>query len=102
MIIVDYLGYSELRIGFKWDQYRFTLVRNNLHSTDNHSSADISISWSLNDKLRGFVQFSNGYGETLMDYDNRVRRVGFGFILADWLRPPPNVCNSADSARALP
>lgn len=83
--ITDYLGRGEIRVGYKWDQYRFTgIIRNNLGGSDNHSSADISLSWPLNEKLSGFVQIYNGYGESLMDYDNRVRRIGFGFILADW------------------
>ncbi|MEX1033622.1 MAG: phospholipase A [Cellvibrionaceae bacterium] len=83
--IADYLGYGEVRVGYKWDQFRFTgVVRNNLRSTDNHTSTDLSFSWPLNEKLSGFVQFYNGYGETLVDYDNRVKRIGFGIILSDW------------------
>ncbi|MCW8195435.1 phospholipase A [Proteobacteria bacterium 005FR1] len=79
--ITDYLGHGELRLGYKWDQYRFTSI---LRNADGRMSADLSFSWPLNEKLSGFVQFYNGYGETLVDYDNRMRRIGFGFILADW------------------
>jgi phospholipase A1 len=68
-------------VGYKWDQYRFTSI---LRNADGRTSADLSFSWPLNDKLSGFVQFYDGYGETLVDYDNRMRRIGFGFILADW------------------
>lgn len=83
--IEDYLGKGELLLGYKWDQFRFTaLVRNNFKRRDNHSSVDIGFSWPLNQKLSGFVQFYNGYGETLVDYDRRIRRIGFGVILADW------------------
>lgn len=83
--IGDYLGHGELRLGYKWQQYRATtIIRNNLRSADNRTSTDISFSWPLNDKLSGFVQLYNGYGESLADYDNRIRRIGFGVILADW------------------
>jgi phospholipase A1 len=79
--IADYLGHGELRLGYKWDQYRFTSI---LRNGDGQTSADLSVSWPINEKLSGFVQFYNGYGETLVDYNNRMRRIGFGFILADW------------------
>ncbi|MGQ9424948.1 phospholipase A [Gilvimarinus sp. F26214L] len=83
--IDDYLGFGELRLGYKWGHYRFTaMVRNNFQRSENHTTADLSISWPLNEKLSGFVQYYNGYGETLVDYDNRVRRIGFGLILSDW------------------
>src|SRR5690606_24929342 len=79
--ITDYLGYGELRLGYKWEQYRFTSLWRN---GDGRTSADISFSWPLNEKLNGYVQLYNGYGETLIDYDRRIRRIGFGILLADW------------------
>jgi phospholipase A1 len=45
------------------------------------------LSWSfpLNDKVKGYVKYFNGYGETLLDYNHRSNRVSVGFVVADWL-----------------
>ena len=83
--IEDYVGHGELRVGYQWDELRFTGVfRNNLERHDNHTSADISFSKPLNKKLRGFIQYVNAYGETLIDYNHRTQRIGFGIVLSDW------------------
>lgn len=83
--IEDYLGHGELRIGYQLDELRFTGVfHNNLQTHDNRTSVDLSFSKPLNKKLRGFVQYVNGYGETLIDYNYRTRRIGFGIVLSDW------------------
>lgn len=83
--IEDYLGHGELAVGYKWDDFRFTAaLRNNLQRSDNRTSMEFGLSWPFNQKLSAYAQFYNGYGETLLDYDQRVRRIGIGIILADW------------------
>lgn len=80
--LVSYLGYGELRFDYQWGRYRFSSVLlNNLRRSDNHTSVELGISWPFTNALRGYVQYFNGYGETLIDYDQRVRRLGFGVAL---------------------
>lgn len=83
--IDEYLGYGKIRLGYKWKDYRFTsTLMNNLRSEHNRTSVELGISMPISRKLRGFVQYYNGYGETLIDYNYRTKRIGVGVLLSDW------------------
>ncbi|WP_460241701.1 phospholipase A [Aurantivibrio infirmus] len=83
--IERYLGYGHIQVGYRWDKYRFTgIFFNNLRRDENHTSVDISFSMPISSKLRGFIQYYDGYGETLIDYNHRNRRIGIGVVLSDW------------------
>lgn len=83
--IEDYMGHFELLSAYKYNEHTFSLMlRNNLES-DNYGAMDLSWSFPLNDKVKGYVKYFNGYGETLLDYNHRSNRVSVGFVVADWL-----------------
>jgi hypothetical protein len=50
-----------------------------------HGSMELDWSFPMVKWIRGFVQYFNGYGEVLLNYNERVQRIGVGFLLADWL-----------------
>jgi len=86
--ITDYLGHYEIRAGYKWNDQVFSVMsRNNLESGFKRGAFEFSWSFPLWNYpyLKGYIQYFNGYGESLIDYDNHVNRIGIGFALTDWL-----------------
>ncbi|MDD2463768.1 MAG: phospholipase A [Desulfobulbus sp.] len=86
--IIDYMGHYELGASYKWEDHTFTLTsRNVLESNYHRGSVQFSWSFPLGDWpfLRGYLQYYNGYGESLIDYNRYVNRVGVGLSLTDWL-----------------
>jgi len=87
-----YLGYGELWGTYYWHRHRFgVMLRNNLRGSHNLGavqldwSIPLSMIWSeVGDKFSFYVQYFNGYGESLLDYNQSVNRISAGFMLADW------------------
>jgi len=83
--IDDYMGYFELQGTWEQNDYEFSLlIRNNLRS-ENYGAAQFDASFPLWGRLRGVVQYFNGYGDSMIDYNHRVERLGVGILLTDLL-----------------
>ena len=84
--IEDYLGNFELLTAYKPGDHEFSLMfRNNLESEDNRGAAQLDWSFPLGNRVNGYVQWFNGYGESMIDYNHHVNSIGVGIILTDWL-----------------
>ncbi len=83
--IEDYLGYGELWTYYFWKGNRFGLMlRNNFNLSTNRGAVQLEWAFPLFERVSGYVQYFNGYGESLLDYDYHVNRIGIGFIIKDW------------------
>jgi phospholipase A1 len=83
--IDDYLGKFELLGAYKYGKHSFsTMIRNNM-SGDNKGALQLNWSFPMGRRIKGYVYYFNGYGETLLDYNHASHRLGFGFLLTDWL-----------------
>lgn len=86
--ISAYMGYGELWGTYYWKRHKFSaMIRNNLR-IDNRGAAQIDWSFPIpfidNDRISGYIQYFNGYGESLIDYNSNSNRVGMGIMLKDW------------------
>lgn len=83
--ITEFLGNFELRLTTKIHKNTFSLMlRNNLNSP-NKGAVDFTFSTPLKENIRLYFQYFNGYGESLIDYNYSIERVGLGIVIADWL-----------------
>jgi phospholipase A1 len=89
--ITDYMGYGELWLTYLYEDIRLAvMLRNNFEHND-HGAVQVDISlpfekiWKpLGSKFALYVQYFNGYGECLLDYNDRANRIGAGFMIVDW------------------
>ena len=83
--ITRYLGHGEFRIGDASGRAHWTLMlRYSPSGNKGAAQLDWSVPTGFNPQVRWYVQLFDGYGESLIDYDRRVRRIGFGVMLNDW------------------
>ncbi len=80
--IEAYLGYGEIRVSYPFGKHFLTMmIRNNLRKNNRGA---IELNWSFPVKYLknsfGYIQFFNGYGESLIDYNRNVNKIGIGFL----------------------
>jgi phospholipase A1 len=83
--IEKYMGYGELFGAYRLKGHVFSFMfRNNLRQ-NNRGAVELGWSYPIVNNLRLYAQYFNGYGESLVDYDHSVNRIGVGVMLNDWL-----------------
>ena len=84
--IEDYMGNFEFTTAYRKNDHEISvMLRNNLESDDNRGAIQLDWSFPLKQRFRGYVQFFNGYGESLIDYNAHIERIGVGILLSDLL-----------------
>ncbi|TKB10712.1 phospholipase A [Desulforhopalus sp. IMCC35007] len=86
--ITDFLGHGEMHLAYKKGDHVFSLMsRNNLES--GFSKGAVELGWSFPlfryDYIKGYIQYFSGYGESLIDYNSYVNKIGIGVMLTDIL-----------------
>ncbi|MDG1750626.1 MAG: phospholipase A, partial [Thalassotalea sp.] len=74
--ITDYMGHFELSAVYKLNgKYEISAqVRENF--SEHNGSIELGLTFPLWGKLRGYAQYFNGYGESLVDYNHSQQRIG--------------------------
>lgn len=80
--ILNYMGYAQLSLGWKNSTYELsTVIRGN--TTTRKGALDATVTFPLSGKFRGMVQYFNGYGDSLIDYNRFQQRLGLGVALTN-------------------
>jgi phospholipase A1 len=87
--IDDYMGHGEFRAAYAHNGHVLSgMLRNQLESGFDRGAVELSWSFPVfgYPYLKGYVQYFYGYGESLIDYNNKVNRIGVGISITDWLQ----------------
>ncbi|WP_294947249.1 phospholipase A [Sulfurivirga sp.] len=81
--ITHYLGYGDLHVAWPIGRHLLSAtVRNNLDWNDNRGA--VQLDWSFPIKAFhstfGYVQLFSGYGESLIDYNREITKIGVGLM----------------------
>lgn len=78
--IQDFYGRFEFGYGRKIGAFKMlALWRNNLDFNDNRGSIQLDVTYPMSDRYELLIQYFNGYGDSLIDYNRSQERIGLGF-----------------------
>ncbi|MBY5945906.1 phospholipase A [Photobacterium rosenbergii] len=84
--IDKYLGYGNYRLSYKSDGHLMSiLLRNNFRTSDNKGGVELSWAFPVYETVKLYLQYYNGYGESLIDYDHYTNRISLGLLIYDWI-----------------
>lgn len=80
--ITDYVGRAEFGYGFNIGKVNIlSKITNNLSFNENRGSIKLNVTYPINDRYDWLLQYFNGYGDSLIDYNRHQQRVGLGIQL---------------------
>lgn len=84
--ISQYMGRGDLNVIYSKNKsvYSFTGSHNLNFGGALRGNATFSWSYPIKGNLKGLLQVSHGYGDTLIDYNNNQTTIGVGVSLIEW------------------
>lgn len=82
--IRHYLGNFDLNLGYLGkDYFANIMLRNNLNLHRNKGAIQVDIGYDIfNNGIYWYLQYFNGYGESLIDYNRKLQRLSTGFLIS--------------------
>ena len=81
--IYRYLGYGDIRFIYTPNQNTFTAM---FRPGTEENGMELTWSRPIGNSLRVYALYYHGYGESLLDYDEKMERFGIGIALNDFLQ----------------
>lgn len=83
--ISKYMGHGEVRAGYHWDKHRLTFMTRNYIEGSDKGAVQFDYTYPMTKYFRWHVQAFNGYGDSLLDYNESVTRFSIGLMLENGL-----------------
>jgi len=81
--IQDYLGSGDLRLVYE-DSGHFISALGRYSLPGKRGSLQLEWAFPIAGDLKGYLQLTNGYGASLIDYNHSQTTIGVGFLLLPW------------------
>lgn len=78
-----YLGDYELEAAYKWKDKTFALTVRNRYKLNAYGSVQIEYTHPINRRFKGYIQYFNGYGDSLIDMQHYGQKFAIGVVLVD-------------------
>lgn len=78
--ITDYRGHYDLTLGYQYEQHQIKLT-GHYNTKSGKGGVLVNYSYPLTKQVRFYTQYFGGYGESLIDYNRRIHRIGVGVSL---------------------
>jgi phospholipase A1 len=84
--ISDYIGNADINVIYSRNRSVFTFIGSHNFNFDGNMRGNSTFSWAypIKGNLRGYLQVSHGYGNSLIDYNHNQTTVGVGVSLIEW------------------
>jgi len=81
--ITDYMGHFELSMVYEWENYDL-FFKGRRNFKEQNGGMELGVTFPLIGRLKGYIQYTNGYGESLIDYNHSQKTFGIGVALTDY------------------
>ena len=82
--ITKFIGNGEINISYNYNRHEFYAIATHPFNQLKGGNIQLNYVFPMKGHLRGHIQFFNGYGETLIDYNHRQTTIGIGVSFANW------------------
>ena len=80
--ISDFMGHGDIKLGWRNYKYEFAMLARGNPSTGK-GAIKLGMTFPFFARLKGYVEYFNGYGDSLIDYNHRQQRLGLGIALTN-------------------
>ncbi|MBN2865856.1 MAG: phospholipase A [Thiotrichales bacterium] len=78
-----YMGDYEIELGYKSNKHTYGIILRNRYALNKYGAIQFDYTYPLTKKIKGYVQWFSGYGDSLIDMDYQHNKIGLGIVLAD-------------------
>jgi len=84
--LLDYYGHGKVIIAYKHNEHVYSFTsQNNIESGFSKGSVEAAWSFPLYGKVKGYIQVTSGYGNSLIEYNEYTNTIGLGISISDLL-----------------
>ncbi|TCJ98862.1 phospholipase A1 [Volucribacter psittacicida] len=78
--ITHYRGYFDLSVGYQYHKHQIKFT-GHYNPRYNKGGLEVAYSYPITKYIRFYTQYYGGYGESLIDYNRNIQRIGIGISL---------------------